>query len=242
LDEAEISVVTVGGDANHALNLIKANNLSEFFASDSPLSTAKPISYTIRNLKDNVVARVSETTEYNLRECTEAAPTGYEFTFQLTKIKGVAYPDLEPVLDYTAEVYYDFKIKGSTDVTVAKTYFGSAPPYTYYLRPLAEGEEITVDNWVGGFLNPLEPSPAVEGLKLHLDGRDHIRVHGTLWDHDGDFNPHDDFPFSREFKGADLGGLNPDGLTNDFSLTSQDEYGNIFRLYGTYQRTDVLFD
>lgn len=242
LDEAEISVVTVGGDADHALSLIRANNLSEFFASDSPLSTAKPISYTIRNLKDNAVARVSETTSYNLRECTVSDPTGYEFKFQLTKIKGIAFPDLEPVLDYAADVYYEFKIKGTTDVIVAKTYFGSAPPYQIYPEAVAEGEEIEVVQWVGGILDPWEPSPAVEGLKVHLDGRDEIKVHGTLWDYDGDLNADDPFPFNREFEGPTLGNLNTDGQVHEFSTDSKDQYGNIFRLFGTYQRTGVLFD
>jgi len=68
LTQSEISLVTVGGDAQAALDLIRSGLLGEYFKDDAPLTTAVPISYTLRNLGDNTIARISETTEYDLIE------------------------------------------------------------------------------------------------------------------------------------------------------------------------------
>jgi hypothetical protein len=69
LQTSEISVFTLGGDANNALALIRSGNLSDFFEDDVAITTFVPISYTLRNLGDNSIATVSETTAYELREC-----------------------------------------------------------------------------------------------------------------------------------------------------------------------------
>lgn len=233
LDQAEISVVTVGGDADHALSLIRSNNLSEFFASDSPLSTAKPISYTIRNLKDNVIARVSETTEYNLRECTPADPTGYKYQIQLTRLEAVALPNIDPWPNKNIEPHYTLYFEDLSGPHQA-AYF----PSTFYNTFVLSVEEGEFED-----LKDLSQSsdipPIFENVPLHLDGRDYFRIHGSVWDLDTGVFPDDEFPFYREFK-SDI--LNPDGEKRQFSVTSQDDSGNILKIYGTYQRTGVLFD
>jgi len=66
LQNSEIQVVAIGGDANLALSLIKSGQLGDFFSSDSPLTTAVPISYTLRNVGDNEIAKVSETVNYDM--------------------------------------------------------------------------------------------------------------------------------------------------------------------------------
>jgi hypothetical protein len=88
LSEAKVGVVTVGGDASDALAIIRSGDLKDYFKTDAPLTTAKPISYTVRNLGDNSIAKVSETTEYNIKECSAMAggsnveiPEGREYTF-----------------------------------------------------------------------------------------------------------------------------------------------------------------
>lgn len=73
LQQSEIKLVTVGGDAQAALDFLRSGNLGEFFKDDAPLTTAVPLSYTLRNLGDNSIATVSETTSYDLMEC---APFG----------------------------------------------------------------------------------------------------------------------------------------------------------------------
>jgi hypothetical protein len=88
LSEAEIGVATIGGNASDALAIIRSGNLKEYFQTDAALTTAKPISYVVRNLGDTSIAKVSETTEYNVRECAAIAsggnvtiPEGREYTY-----------------------------------------------------------------------------------------------------------------------------------------------------------------
>jgi len=76
LETADIRVVTVGGEGRNALNLIRSGKVSDFFNEDAALTSARPISYTVRNLGDNSIAKVSETTEYNLKECAAIPTTG----------------------------------------------------------------------------------------------------------------------------------------------------------------------
>lgn len=69
LEEGEIEVTTLGGDGDAVADMIRGGNLSEYFNSAAALSTATPLSYTFRNLSDGTIAKVSETTEYNIKEC-----------------------------------------------------------------------------------------------------------------------------------------------------------------------------
>ena len=246
LSEAEISVVTVGGDADHALSLIKDNNLAAFFTTDAPLTSAKPISYTIRNLKDNSVARVSETTDYNIRECTESSPTGAEYDIQLTRIVAIALPDIDPVLDspHQAEIYYTFYLEGLAGPQIAANLNKSiiADPTTqlkYYLA-ISEGESKDLWHEEPGSYKLEDATPIFHHVRLHTDGTDHIRIYGDLWDYDAT-STDDQFHFSREFRG-DKGLPFADNQKRQFSLDSQDADGNHFRLYGTYQRTKLLYD
>lgn len=76
LKESSINVVTIGGEGKNALELIQNGRLRDYFTSDAALTSARPIAYTVRNLGDNSIAKVSETTEYNLEECTALPATG----------------------------------------------------------------------------------------------------------------------------------------------------------------------
>lgn len=242
LNNAEISVVTVGGDAEHALGLIRENNLAAFFSSDSPLSTAKPISYTVRNLKDNSIARVSETTTYNLKECTPMGPTGAVFTMKLTSIEAVALPNIDPVIQLppkTAEIYYSFYMQNMAGPLPAARMDLILNGYTQ----LGEGDRKPLLYYESGKILKSE-IPRFDNLKLYWDGRNDskIRVFGTLWDNDfatgiGD----DEFSFDRTFAGTGSG-LVLDGEQREFSITSQDGSGNRFKLYGEYRKTGDLYD
>ena len=68
LENSSIRLVTIGGDAQTALNFLRTGQLGEFFKKDAPLTTAVPISYTLRNLRDNEIAKVSQTSEYEMEE------------------------------------------------------------------------------------------------------------------------------------------------------------------------------
>jgi hypothetical protein len=66
LEESTIRLVTIGGDAQSALDYLRTGTLGEFFRKDAPLTTAVPISYTLRNLRDNDIAKVSQTVDYDM--------------------------------------------------------------------------------------------------------------------------------------------------------------------------------
>lgn len=70
LDEAEISVTSLGGDAAATVSMIASGDWRDYFSADAPLSSAAPLSYTFRNLRDGSIAKVSESTSYNIKECT----------------------------------------------------------------------------------------------------------------------------------------------------------------------------
>jgi hypothetical protein len=90
LRDATVSLVTVGGDEAGATAAIQSGDIASYFSVAAPLTTARPISYTVLNLGDNTIARVSETTSYNVSNCS-AEPlmvTGHEYNL---RIGGVTY-------------------------------------------------------------------------------------------------------------------------------------------------------
>jgi hypothetical protein len=95
LGSAKIHVVTVGGSADDALALIRSAKLRDFFKADAPLTTARPISYTLRSLSDNAIAAVSETTRYEVVECAPPPPPpppkGHNFVVALSNIDDDVY-------------------------------------------------------------------------------------------------------------------------------------------------------
>lgn len=240
LDNAEISVVTVGGDAEHALNLIRENNLAAFFTKDAPLTSARPISYTMRNLKDNVIARVSETTQYNLKECSVAEPTGAEYTIKLTRIEALSFSDIDLTPNW-AEIAYEFYLED-----LAGPRDAAHIDVLHWLH-VKDGEFIDIKTQdESGLLIKIVNSPTFDKVPLHLDGRDRISINGKLWDCvqiglTPVYVKGKEFNFNRLFKGT--AGLPFDSnQTRQFSITSQNNSGDQFRLYGNYTRTKLLFD
>lgn len=69
LEESEIKIVAIGGSAAGVEEMLRTGNLRDYFNIEAPLTTAVPLSYTIRSVSDNAIAAVSETTSYELKEC-----------------------------------------------------------------------------------------------------------------------------------------------------------------------------
>jgi len=76
LNQAKIKVVTLGGEGKNATALIQSGQLADYFNDEPALTSARPLSYVVRNVGDNSIARVSETSNYNLDECTALPSTG----------------------------------------------------------------------------------------------------------------------------------------------------------------------
>jgi hypothetical protein len=77
LSTSEIEVVTFGGDDSDALALIRSGSIASYFASSPDLRTAFPIGYALCNLADNSLAKVGETTQYELKECSQVTTQYY---------------------------------------------------------------------------------------------------------------------------------------------------------------------
>lgn len=110
-------VATVGGDAANAEAMIASGDPTAFFGSTPALSTAKPISYELRNLGNNSSAKLSETTAYNVQTCVASAVGAganiFVTTFGTPKsirpydALGVSLPFLKPVSENRANLYYN---------------------------------------------------------------------------------------------------------------------------------------
>jgi len=230
LSQAKIEVVTVGGDAGAALSLIRNNDLGSYFAQDAPLTSARPISYTVRNLGDNSIASVSETTNYNLQQCLpqDIPTTGSTYTIQFTKLKVLDLPNIDTVVEGPL-AYRDIELQ-----------------WTLYVETIADGV-VKVSEYTPTFLNPYKaslregetlvlPANSAANRAIHLDGRDYIRLWGTVRDFDTQTAP-DDLPLYREFRYPSKPISSGEGYVD-----AKDSSGNTVRVYFTVTKTGDLDD
>ncbi len=73
LSSARIEVFALGGPNTGVQNLIREGNLTAYFEAPLAINQVEPISFTLRNLGDNRLAKVANTTDYSVRECTPLA-------------------------------------------------------------------------------------------------------------------------------------------------------------------------
>ena len=160
LETAEIGIVAVGGDAVNAEALIRTGDFSAYFEEDAALTTARPISYTVRNLADNSVASVSETTEYNVLECA-AEQTGAIYKIELIDISYVQRSICGVVPFCQILFRSDFWVEDD-----------------YHTNKAVDIQ--TQDLMCVGDSHPFPQNSTL--VKLHNDGRaDRVRIYGDAW-------------------------------------------------------------
>ena len=87
--DTTLEVAAIGGTEEQARNAIKSGNLGAYFETDTPLDAYKPISFEIRNLSDGTIAKVVETSEYNITQCEPESFDRYKITLmELRNIQG----------------------------------------------------------------------------------------------------------------------------------------------------------
>lgn len=166
LTESRIQVSTVGGVDDGVEGLITSGRLGDYFAANAPLTSARPLSYTVRNLADNSIAKVSETTEYAINNCSPAnrTPTGARYAFTIDKLRNTAN-GCDGFVDPSPEIYYSFVLhRDSGNSTVASR---SSSNYVQ----LDLGGEDTINS-------------TVRYVNKYADGRGTFRLTGTAWDYD----------------------------------------------------------
>ena len=77
LKEGRIAVTSLGGSSTATAAMIASGDWREYFKQGAPLTSAYPISYTFRNLGDGSIAKVGETTEYDIKECAPLSTAGF---------------------------------------------------------------------------------------------------------------------------------------------------------------------
>lgn len=167
LQESTIRVASVGGVDDGVEGLIKTGRLGEYFDADAPLTSARPLSYTVRNLGDNSIAKVSETTVYSITECDAVPqdPTGARYRVTLDKLRMITVGSCDPFTAPSPEVYYSFTLHhGAGNLVMASR---SEDDYVV----LGEGGEVNINSF------PRE-------VNLYADGRGELRITGTAWDYD----------------------------------------------------------
>ncbi len=161
LETSEIGLVALGGDAASAEAAIRAGDFSAYFAEESALTTARPISYTVRNLADNSVAAVSETTEYDVTNCA-AEVTGAVYSIQ--------------IIDTT---YLERRLCGV--IPICQILFRAKFFVEDDLQTTLALDAQTQDFMCVDDSHAFPGAATVTGLRLHYDGRDQIRIFGDIW-------------------------------------------------------------
>ena len=69
LERGKISVSSLGGESKATLDLIASGDWKAYFTDKARLTSAYPLSYTFRNLRDGSIASVSESTDYHIKSC-----------------------------------------------------------------------------------------------------------------------------------------------------------------------------
>ncbi len=105
LQRSRIAVTSLGGPAEATLAVIRSGDLGQYFTDEAPLSTAAPISYTLKNLSDGSIASVTEPINYTLKECTAraASPGSYEFRELQSSSLGIPTPARAHVGDFDVD-------------------------------------------------------------------------------------------------------------------------------------------
>jgi len=215
LQESTLRVSTVGGVDDGVEALIRSGQLADYFTADAPLTSARPLSYTVRNLGDNSIAKVSETTVYNLTECNAQSqdPTGAVYRITLNKLRLIER-GCDGVFHPNPEVYYNFVLHtDSGNITVANRPASQAVV-------MEEGGEVALNTF------PRE-------VALYADGRGTMRITGTAWDEDSNS--------TDEVIGTwDLSWEDP--INNGQRYFTRSGGGCSIRLYLTITKVQTLYD
>jgi len=163
LNEASIQLVTLGGDQSAALGYLRSGALADFFAEDAPLTTAVPLSFTVRDVQTNEKALVSETTSYNVKTCSPVAPNAIGAQYRV-KLDNLVFTDTDcdGFADSDIEAYWNIQANLPASSVLAKgDYYTANSGAVYPLGGLWS-------NWVD----------------VKFDGTGAITIAGTLTDDD----------------------------------------------------------
>ena len=149
LEQSEIRVTSLGGEADATISVIRSGNWADYFTDNVPLSSAAPLSYTFRNLGDGSIASVSESTNYNIKSCEAKAATPGTFDFK--EVQSLSLPISAPAKVMVADINGDGAqdlvwnhVSASTNETVVGFSNGDG---SFSLASATSHSEIPADGW-----------------------------------------------------------------------------------------------
>lgn len=104
LNKSQIGIVAIGGSEEQLRSAISSDRgLKAYFETDTKIDEWVPISYEVRNLGDGSIAKMSETTTYNQRECQLGDGKVHKIEVQLADV----YHDARAIVESSGEVLMD---------------------------------------------------------------------------------------------------------------------------------------
>lgn len=157
LNTSTIEVITIGGNASVASQLVDPSQLQSVITGDNAVYSRNnpgvPISYTVRYLKDRSVAKLGYTTEYKEKDCAYA---NQEVTLTLDHIKIINDCDPWPLgpgeFTYTMKIYNAAggtikTVSGSANANDGESLTGIPNPHVFTL-PATDGQHFKVTVWL----------------------------------------------------------------------------------------------
>jgi hypothetical protein len=214
LQESEFRARGVGGDAQGVDAMLQEGRLAEYFDTESDLTTARPIAYTLRNLANNDAAMVSEMTRYNVMECAPVLGevTGGRYRVTLLRLYLVA-DGCDGAFNPSPEVYFDF------DYDAGAGFQAFAARSSGNAATLAQGSSLPIN--------------VAREVDLHYDQRERLRILGYAWDYDTD-------SAAEQMGSWDLTYYAP--VSNGTRYFTRSGGGCSIRLYLDIQRIGDLYD
>lgn len=213
LKESQVKVIAYGGNPNNIEGLVKSAKLSEYFKESNNLTQFVPTSYVLRNF-DGSTAKVAETTEYSVEECTPKPVKAWKVKITIDHLHVI--DDADPV--GSGDLYGTIKLNG-------KPLWDHEDRNDYV--EVGDGEDLDLSK---DGLNQLTVIMPVDPNNQNKDFKPlNIKLEGWINDNDPAGNPDDEIAtsFSREMLGYDATGRDIlfDSAAGDSKLYSIDLRG-----------------
>lgn len=164
LQNAEVKVATIGGEASSALALLRTGQLKDYFTTNDPITTAAPLAYALCNLADGSLAQVSEMTSFSIKQCGTPGATAYtnktEWQMAIASMVGdghiVYFPTTAENIALSNEETTPPASNHSMGAVLTFDSSRTHYPFTFRLRALASGHTLVFQD--------LESGPAFGGM------------------------------------------------------------------------------
>jgi hypothetical protein len=190
LQNSEVRVATIGGDANAVLALLRSGQLKDYFTTDDPITTAAPLAYALCNLADGSLAQVSEMTSYSVKQCGSPGATAYtnktEWQMAIAELVGeghlVEFLTTAENLALANEVGAPPASNHSMGPILTFDSAATHYPFTFYLRALASGHTLVYDDQESGpAFSPMDQLRSISIGDVNDGENDDFEINIPTW-------------------------------------------------------------